>query len=102
MRYFSLKNAVFSPTCVGFSRFALYLLKLILCINDLSVRNTQGTTACGRGYRIDIDMACNLCYLTKVGRCFEAGGLLVPTIFRCAVVAGLGYVITIFTLFVVL
>ena len=33
--------------------------------------------------------------------CFEDGGLLVPTIFRCAVGEGLGYVIIIFTLFVI-
>jgi len=54
-----------------------------------------------RGYRIDCDMACYLWCLTKVGRCFEDGGLLVPTIFRCSVGAALVYVINIFMLFVV-
>ena len=60
--------------------------------------NTPGAVACVRGYGIDADMWCYLCYLAKVGRCFEVGGLLVPTIFRCAVVAGLGCVMWIFVL----
>jgi len=49
-----------------------------------------------RGYIIDGDMAFYLWCLTKVGRCIEDEGVLVPTIFRCAVGKGFGYVIMIF------
>ena len=54
--------------------------------------------ACELWYGIDSDMMCCLCYLAKVGRGIEGGGLLVPTIFRWAVGAGLGYVIMIIVL----
>jgi len=58
--------------------------------------------ACMREYRINRNIALYLWYLTKVGRCFEDNGLLVPTIFRCPMGEGFGYVIIIFTLFIVL
>ena len=56
-------------------------------------------TTCVRGCGIDGDMVFYLIYLTKVGRCFDGESLLVPTIFRWAVGAGLGYVIIVFVLF---
>jgi len=42
----------------------------------------------GEGIGIDEDTVCYLCCLTKVGRGFEDKGLLVPTIFRCAMGEG--------------
>ena len=101
-RYFYEKNAVFYPSTVGFSGWVISLLNLILYINDVVGKNTAGMTTCVRGCGIDWDMVFYLIYLTKVGRCFDGEGLLVPTIFRCAVEEGFGYVINIFTLFVVL
>jgi len=65
----------------------------MLCIIIVRVKNVCGLAACKRRYRTYGYMAFYLCYLAKVGWCFEDGGLLVPTIFRCAVEAGLEHVI---------
>ena len=101
LRYFLGNNAVFYHTTVGFSGLAVCLLNLMLYIIDVLVENKWGAS-CMRGYWNDGNMVYCLWYLTKVGMCFEDGGLLVPTIFRCAVGEGLGYVIIIFTLFTAL
>ena len=77
---------------------AFDLLNLIIYITNLPAISTWDITASMRGHRIDVDMAYYLWYLTKVGRCFEEEGLLVPTIFRCAAGEGLGHIISFFVL----
>jgi len=47
--YFPLENAVFSPTCVGFSGLSICLLNLILYIIDVPVNNTSGMQLAGEG-----------------------------------------------------
>ena len=73
----------------------------MLCIIIVLVKNTRDMAACMRGYRIDEGMVCYLWFLTKVARCFEDRGLLVPTIFRCAVGEGLTNVIIVLQLCIV-